>query len=306
MKVVDLFAGAGGFSEGFRMAGIPPIEAIELNPVAAHCYNTNHGTGVCDARSIEGWLPRYDRPDVIIGGPPCQSFSTAGKQLGLDDPRGSLLFEFVRVVRECRPMYFVLENVVGLTQAQGIGALAAIRSDFGSVGYHLEQWVLNAYDYQVSQNRKRLFLVGSLAEAPIPLRPRPVRPPVSALATLCKPLAPQTSGTEQAYHSSEVIERYSQTQPGFKENVSRFPRVPLIGGSPTITASGRFIHPLEPRILTVREVARLQSFPDDYWFPESKVAGYRLVGNAVPPVLARAVARSITEAYTLWRKYNQS
>lgn len=299
MKAIDLFSGCGGFSLGMRWAGITTVEAIDINKSAVDTYNRNLGTNICRNRNISGWLPDLINVDLVYGSPPCQSFSTQGKRDPLD-PRGDLVWEFKRVVGMVRPSYFVLENVPGLTQGHGAKVLADLKEGLAALGYLVwNPWLLNAANYGVPQNRRRVFLVGHLEGTPIPLQPLPV--PLSERMTageaLALPMPEGVTGHALTHHDQGVIDRFALTLPGKKEPISRFTRVPYGSPSPTITAASRFIHPLLARTLTPRECARLQSFPDDFVLPSSKVDAYMMVGNAVSPVVAKAIGQSLRTAW---------
>lgn len=204
------------------------------------------------------------------------------------------------MVEVVRPSYFVLENVMGLTQGHGAKVLADLKDGLAALGYLVwNPWILNAADYGVPQKRRRVFLVGHLEGTPIPLQPLPV--PLSERMTageaLALPMPEGVTGHVLTQHDQGVIDRFALTLPGKKEPISRFTRVPYGSPSPTITAASRFIHPLLARTLTPRECARLQSFPDGFVLPSSKVDAYMMVGNAVSPVVAKAIGQSLRTAW---------
>ena len=299
MKAIELFGGGGGFAKGFSEAGIQTVEAIELNPSAVHTYNLNHGAAVCQQGDIREWSPRFETPDIVYGGPSCQGLSTQGKR-DPNDARNLLMWEFRRIVRETKPAYFVMENVPALTHAPNVDLLSDLINGFRVAGYRVcEPWLLNAADYGVGQSRRRLFLVGYRGDMVGPAEPNPL--PLNKCQTagdvLSKPYSDGVTGTDLTIHSVDVIDRYTACPPGTKEPISRFMKLSWDKPSPTVTAQGRLIHPLEPRILSVREAARIQSFPDSYQFPKSRVDAYMQIGNAVCPLVAKAIGLSILKAY---------
>jgi len=301
MRALDLFAGAGGFTQGMKQAGVFTVEAVDFNQSAVETYNSNHSdvNHWCYQRDIRYYEPPLRSGiELVYGSPPCQGFSSQGKRIP-GDPRNDLVWEFFRVVHDVRPRYFVMENVEGVKKV-----LPHVINWISERGYQvLEPWVLNAYDYGVPQNRRRLFLVGHLPGTPAPSKPPPV-PHIEkvtageALAKLTNSWDADTWTKELALHTPDVVERYERCPPGTKEPISRFTRVAYGSPAPTITAAGRFIHPIKPRILTPLEVACLQSFPDNYHWPASKVQAYLQIGNAVPPLLGEAVGRAIMQCIT--------
>lgn len=358
---IDLFAGAGGLSLGFEQAGFDIAAAVEIDPIhcATHEYNFPRCTTICasvtdiggdEIRRLAGLGKR--EIDVVFGGAPCQGFSMIGKR-ALDDPRNQLVFHYVRIVSELQPKYCVFENVKGLTLGKHSEFLKELIAALGDAGYEvaLPYKVLNAADYGVPQDRKRLFLVGTrrgLAPAvyPEPLAKRitvaeaiadlpdanafdelrdcdEVRTGWSTDATYARRLRrletdPHDFGYERDFdrdlltsslrteHTALSQERFLATEPGKTEPISRFRKLPLDGLCNTLRAgtdsargaftSPRPIHPTLPRVITVREAARLHSFPDWFRFHATKWHGFRQIGNSVPPLLGRAIAGSIVQA----------
>lgn len=358
---IDLFAGAGGLSLGFEQAGFDVAAAVEVDPIhcATHLYNLPDCKVLCRSVAlVTGAEIREaagigDRDiDAVFGGPPCQGFSMIGKR-ALDDPRNSLVHQFVRLVTELRPKYFVFENVPGLTVGQHRSFLAELVASFAEAGYAVVNpyRVLSAVDYGVPQSRRRLFLLGARIGLPQPEYPegRPPRvsvrealddlPKVSAFPSLLETDSVEAAhGAETEYssrlrgsvldpddysyrrkwdrgmltssrrtvHTDRSRARFERTEPGRVEPVSRFLRLDPNGLCNTLRAgtnsergaftSARPIHPFDARCITVREAARLHSYPDWFRFHGTKWHGFRQVGNSVPPLLARAVAASIVSA----------
>jgi DNA (cytosine-5)-methyltransferase 1 len=354
---IDLFAGAGGLSLGFEQAGFDVVAAVEIDPVhcAVHKFNFPKTATIC--KSVTELTGKEIRRrsgignrdvDVVFGGAPCQGFSLIGKR-AFDDPRNQLVYHFVRLVMELNPKYFVFENVKGLTVGSHRQFLEEIIEAFSSGGYNVvaDYRVLNAVDYGVPQDRRRLFLMGArpglkLPEYPKPIRNTTVREAISDLpdaetlpelwhkdwvkAKFGKPSTyaailrgKAEDSTDYSYrriydssiltsslltkHTDLSRKRFSETLPGNVEPISRFKKLDFEGICNTLRAgtasdrgaftSPRPIHPIASRVITVREAARLHSYPDWFRFHATKWHGFRQVGNSVPPLLGRAVAQQI-------------
>ncbi|MBI3523159.1 MAG: DNA cytosine methyltransferase [Betaproteobacteria bacterium] len=358
---IDLFAGAGGLSLGFEQAGFDIAAAIEIDPIhcAVHEYNFPYSKVICaSVADVTGEDIRHSANlgnvdiDVVCGGAPCQGFSLIGKR-ALDDPRNQLVFHYVRLVKELQPRYCVFENVKGLTLGKHAGFLDELIAALSEAGYDvvLPYLVLNAADFGVPQDRRRLFLVGARRGLAIPDYPNSVERRTSVwdaigdlpdadcfseLSTVDSVRANWT--TKAAYarrlrgidpdpadygyrrefdpdllssslrtgHTELSQSRFLATGHGKTEPVSRFRKLPPDGLCNTLRAgtdsargaftSPRPIHPFLPRVITVREAARLHSYPDWFRFHSTKWHGFRQIGNSVPPLLARAVANQITKA----------
>ena len=349
LTLVDLFSGVGGFSLGFEMSGAHPAAAIESNERHAQDYLRNRAsrvrmfaTSIVDVSATEiiraTGIRKYEL-DFLIGGPPCQPFSTAGKRNGTLDKRGGLIEDFIRFVRELQPRIFVMENVVGLQSIHDGDYLKRIVDGLRKSGYRCRFFILNAADYGVPQRRRRLFIVGSRLgwvdlSFPIPthgalLGPMftlphvTVRDAISDLpyvslrdretddsTLLPYSASPNTyqrklrgrrkrvSGNGVTRHLPHILAAISPralpegaVHPSTRYRRLRWdePCVTLRAGSGSFTAL-RPIHPTESRVITIREAARLQSFPDWYQFAPQKKHAYQQIGNSVPPLLARALA----------------
>jgi DNA (cytosine-5)-methyltransferase 1 len=372
---IDLFAGAGGLSLGFEQAGFDVCAAVEIDPVhcAAHKFNfpgcaviprSVVGLSADDIRKAAGIGGRA--VDCVFGGPPCQGFSLIGHR-ALEDPRNSLVLEFVRIVRELGARTFVFENVKGLTVGTHKEFLRELIEAFDEAGYNVRTpWhVLNTAHYGVPQYRERLILLGAkkgtrLPDYPVPLtNPADARKQIPGLplgptckdalgdlpdsdrfATLIESDIVRTASfgqpgeyakglrclSDDAWHYGYVRQwnaemltssartthteisrrRFTETQPGDVEPISRFFKLAPGGLSNTLRAgtdgargaftSPRPIHYAYPRCITVREMARLHGFPDWFRFHATKWHGARQIGNAVPPPMARAIAGVIVKA----------
>jgi DNA (cytosine-5)-methyltransferase 1 len=389
---IDLFAGAGGLSLGLEQAGFDVLAAVEYDPVhcAVHEFNFPHSEVVCaDASSLSPerlleaarrGAERHGRDDwdgeidAIVGGPPCQGFSTIGKRL-VDDTRNRLVFDFFRLVSALRPKYFVMENVPGMAAGGHSAILDRFLEEFEAGGYATASKVLSTADYGVPQLRRRLIVIGSRADLPRAEHPPPSCSPVpkvpgartpkprsglepgptvgeaigdlpdldrydellrsdrvalsdAALARMERKASAYALGlrgqdaadlsyprrwdpalltsSARTAHTEVSIERFERTTPGETEPVSRFYRLHAKGLCNTLRAgtgsergaftSPRPIHPTRPRVISVREAARLHSLPDWFQLHATKWHGFRQIGNAVAPLLGRAVGRSLAEA----------
>jgi DNA (cytosine-5)-methyltransferase 1 len=363
-QIVDLFAGVGGFSLGATRAGFQLALAVELDKhaMAAHRLNfpkSRHLMEDISALSSTKLMQSAELAtgelDGLVGGPPCQGFSVMGKRNALD-PRNNLFIKFFELVEQCRPKFFVAENVLGILDEP----YAEIRKKaIGFVGNEyviLEPMKLKASDFGAPTSRERAFFIGYRADAvralscsdfdslkidtpttvADALRGLPLQVSddwlteenswrsVEALpdspfwnnitgqipdsvgdAVAIKRLQEDklVSGCFGTRHSVEVRTRYEQLGPGEKDRVSKATRLKLDGLCPTLRAGTdsdhgsyqavRPIHPTLPRVITPREAARLQGFPDWYRFAPSKWHSFRQIGNSVSPILAEAVFKVI-------------
>ena len=321
MEVISLFSGAGGLDLGFEKAGFKTIWANEYDKEIWETYEKNFPNTFLDRRSIRN-IPSDEIPNAIglIGGPPCQSWSEAGKLKGIDDHRGQLFFEFVRVLRDKKPLFFLAENVSGMLASRHKEALKNIKKHFTDSGYDLYFELVDAYDYKVAQNRKRVFFIGFRKdlnikfEFPKPFKKKRVLKDV--IWDLKESVIPAkekncTNGDACKLSNHEYL-LGSFSSIFMSRNRVRSWDEPSF----TIQAGGRHapLHPQAPKMqfveqnkrifvldyehlyrrLSIRECARIQSFPDEYVFCyKNLTAGYKMVGNAVPPYLAYYLAREI-------------
>ena len=347
-KVLDLFCGCGGLSEGFRLAGYDIVMGIDINEPAIRTYNYNfgEGKGVCcdllnyDESQIVHSRAMKEKVDVIIGGPPCQGFSAANRWNDTTlDVRNKLFFEYVKFVDLLKPKAIVIENVRQiLTQNNGY-ACKKIYEIFESRGYTVNHCVLNAEEYGVPQKRRRNFFVilknkkfdfNTLKKTRI----YNVKEAIYDLYNYEKNESGEYKGKNPSNlndflkyaRNSDMIMNHYITYPtmatqlkmsyvpqgGNWENIppelfktirtnrhsSAYRRLDETQPSVTIdtgNAHSNYFHPIFNRIPTVREAARLQSFSDAFVFQGSKSEQYRQVGNAVPPLLSKALASAILE-----------
>lgn len=323
LKIVSLFAGAGGLDLGFKKAGFDIVAANEFDKTIVPTYQKNHTTPLIagDLRKIQSG----DFPDCdgIIGGPPCQSWSEAGSKRGIGDPRGQLFYEYIRILNDKKPLFFLAENVSGMMAQRHNKAVQEIIRQFGEAGYDVFLQMLDANDYGVAQNRQRVFYVGFLKDLgvqfsfPMPLENKPtLRDAIYDLKDNAIPALEKnkTNGSTCAALNHEYFT--GSYSPIFmsRNRVRRWDEPAF-----TVQASGRQcqLHPQAPpmvkletdhytfqkdafflyRRLTVREAARIQGFPDDFEFLYMNLNdGYKMIGNAVPVQLAYHMALQIRQS----------
>ena len=356
LSLIDLFSGVGGFSEGFSQARFnrAPVYDIKLlvdkDPEAAYTSRKNRPSTpfwVADISKINSALmlkhAGIDTVDVIIGGPPCQGFSPAGKRL-FDDPRNTLLGVFVKVVRELKPKVILLENVPNVFKGNHGKYGEELLENLDMAGYYPSAKVLHAEDFGVPQKRRRVFVLGFRKDLGIksPNFPKPslvsvsVEQAIGDLPSLKAgegrdpieyPFSPQNDYQKKRRaksallfnhiapnHSEDLVKKISIIPEGganrhlppkkrFSEQYfsQAYARLHRDEFAYTITSSflnpgsGRFIHYRDIRAITIREAARLQSFNDNFIFHGYMTAQERHVGNAVPPILAKAIAEHIAK-----------
>ena len=373
---IDLFAGCGGMSLGLEAAGFDVAVAIEFDAIHAivHHFNFPYCNTICrdiaKVSSLEIQTALQDNGhsteiDLIAGGPPCQGFSHIGKRQ-LDDPRNSLVFDYLRLISELRPKYFIFENVPGITTGEHRQFLFELINEFESVGYHVElpAKILDASEFGAPQKRKRLILIGSrtdVFQAKYPKRKyamgflgandmfsdsiapcATVHDAISDLSEIevfiendnginSKLLSYQdyreryniipsdifakcheraTNGLVFGHlgsvHVQASIARFAETVPGMVEPKSRFFKLAENGLCNTLRAgtnsdrgaytAPRPIHYLKPRCISIREAARLHTFPDWFQFNRTIWHGFREIGNAVIPALSKELGDVVIQA----------
>lgn len=305
-SVLSLFTGGGGLDIGLDMAGLETIACVDNDSESCKTLRFNRPEWDVFEGDIREYQP-MGRYDVVVGGPPCQGFSTAGKG-NPDDPRNFLWREYFRIVEKVRPHALLLENVAGMANKKNAHHLEAFIAQLQVLGYSVTYGILNAANFGVPQQRKRLILLAGLGWTPELPKPNPDQPVVSAKDAIGDLLkgASCIANHEPNKHAPHVVERWNRLEAGETDPNYRRARIYADRPCPTIRAGGGHgpkgdhlagfhppIHYSLPRQLTVRESARIQSFPDDWIFQGSKTAQGRQVGNAVPPLLANAVGESL-------------
>jgi DNA (cytosine-5)-methyltransferase 1 len=307
---VDLFCGAGGMTLGFVQAGFQAITSVEVNPIASATHIKNfpqchHFCGDIENFSATDWLRQIGLPEVhlVVGGPPCQGFSVAGKR-DPNDPRNRLFQEFVRVVSELRPWYVVMENVPGILTMKKGAVKEAIFDAFSEIGYpHISVGILETAAYGVPQIRPRAIFIANRfgRKNPYPqaqLLPEQYKPIESAISDLPAWVPIPEINHEWTRHSLQYMERIAKVPPGgslYESYVDAFKR--QYPGKPSMTVKenhgGTHIHPSLNRVISAREMARLQSFPDSFIFAGSMKKAMWQIGNAVPPRLAECIGYAL-------------
>lgn len=297
MTIIDLFSGAGGMSLGFERAGFDISLGVEQSDSAIQTYRENfkHKAKQADIQSLDA----KDLPDAsgIIGGPPCQDFSRDNSKRGGEKTK--LIFEFARIVCTKSPDFFVMENVPGILDFET--RFNRFKQKMRLAGYQISVIELNAKNYGVPQNRKRVFTIGA---SNIPLLSLPVDKKRTTVGDVLMDL-PQLSAGESSNeyynhtapdHSNKVIKRIENTKPGesIYDSWGSKKRLDESEISPTLKAGKRanfhHAHPVDNRGLTIRERARIQTFPDSFKFYGPITEQRRITGNAVPVKLSHTVA----------------
>lgn len=321
MNVVSFFAGAGGLDLGFENAGFNVVWANEYDKDIWETYEKNHKNTTLDRRSIVN-IASDEVPecDGIIGGPPCQSWSEAGSLRGINDKRGQLFYDFIRILEAKQPKFFLAENVSGMLLERHSEALKNIKEMFKNAGYKLSFKLLNASDFDVPQDRKRVFFVGIREDLGFEFQfPQPLKDKVTLeqkIADLQNSVVPAKEGNKTNKENCKVP-NHEYMIGGFSSMFMSRNRVRTWDEqSFTIQAGGRHapFHPQAPKMkfieqnvrvfvpgkenlyrrLSVRECARIQTFPNDFIFHYNHIAaGYKMIGNAVPVNLAKHIAVSI-------------
>ena len=321
MNIISLFSGAGGLDLGFKKAGFKTIWANEYDKEIWETFEKNFPDAVLDRRNVSK-ISSDEIPETLglIGGPPCQSWSEVGKSRGIDDHRGQLFFEFIRVLRDKKPLFFLAENVSGMLASRHSEALENIKNHFIDSGYNLSFKLLNAYDYKVPQDRKRFFFIGFRKDLNITFEfPKPFSKKRFLKDVIFDLKDNVLPAKDKNYINGNdcKIENHEFMIGGFSSMFMSRNRVRNWDEpSFTIQAGGRHapLHPQAPKMqfveknkrvfvphsehlyrrLSIRECARIQTFPDSHKFYYKNLsAGYKMVGNAVPPYLAYYLAKEI-------------
>ena len=324
MNILSLFSGCGGLDLGFEKAGFCIPVANEYDPSIWATFEANHP----NTKLIQGDIRKIDVDDLpndidgIIGGPPCQSWSEAGSLRGIDDDRGKLFFDYIRILQEKQPKFFLAENVSGMLADRHSDAVKNIKKQFEEAGYDLSVTLVNAKDYGVAQERKRVFYIGFRKDLHINF----VFPTGSTIDDTKKITlrdiiwdlqATVVPAAEKNHHNPAAVNNNEYYTGAFSPIFMSRNRVKSWDEQAfTVQASGRQcqLHPQAPKMikhgkndcqfvegkeqlyrrLSVREIARVQGFPDDFKFIYDKIDdAYKMIGNAVPVNLAYEIAVAI-------------
>ena len=310
MRVVSLFSGAGGLDLGLVEAGHEIVWANDIFEDAVATYQLNIGAHI-DTRDVrEISSAEIPDADVVVGGFPCQGFSVANWGRHAADPRNQLYREFVRVIRDKKPRYFIGENVKGLASIAGGAVLSQIVQDFRACGYQVEHAVVNAADYGVPQCRMRLLIFGVRNGVMAGVQFPPQRTHADPTKANDTSLLPWFSVGDALKHLPEP--EHGQFIPNHECSKYKLRFNGHLGHryidpdrpAPTVTARGDdrggvvvLHHPGNHRRMTARELAAVQSFPDDFVFVGTKTSAYRQIANAVPPLLGKAIGHMLISAH---------
>ena len=319
ISCIDLFAGCGGTALGFENAGLKHVLMVERDKSAYETLSNNLTSETCDIICGDvadvRYKPYADNVDVVQAGFPCQAFSYAGHRLGFDDVRGTMFFEFARCIKEVRPKISIGENVKGLMTHDGGRTLDTMLNVLDELGYDVDYRILDAQHYDVPQHRERLILMATKRDTGIkPIWPKPTDYIITVREALRD--VPASDGMSYSESKKSVLSLVPEggnwrdlpldmqkaylgkayNNGGGKTGMAK--RLAWDEPSKTLTCSPiqkmtERCHPSETRPLTVREYARIQTFPDEYEFCGTLAAQYKQIGNAVPPNLAYHIARCI-------------
>jgi DNA (cytosine-5)-methyltransferase 1 len=301
LKVISLFSGCGGKDLGFignftangKFYKKLPYEIIWANDIwkdSCNTYAQNISPHIIceDIENID--IKNIPEADVVIGGFPCQDFSVAGKRRGLNAKRGRLFFQMLKIVKNKQPKAFIAENVKGLVNIDNGEVLKLIKAEFTQVGYTVSHYILKANDFGIPQTRERVIIVGIRNDINTKFSP----PKPTKEHTTSKQAIDDLWGKE----NENTIPNHNQFSKAKKNNGQGNKQIKADMPSPTIRAEhhGNIeFHYRDFRRLTVRECARLQSFPDNFIFLSSGSSNYKQVGNAVPPVLGWHIANALAK-----------
>jgi DNA (cytosine-5-)-methyltransferase len=331
MNVISLFSGCGGLDLGFEKAGFNIPIANEFDKTIWETFKINHPK----TKLIEGDIRNVTKKDIeeffdgeidgIIGGPPCQSWSEAGSLKGINDPRGKLFFDYIRLLKEFKPKFFLAENVSGMLANRNSDAVKNIINMFEEAGYNVSLTMINAKDYGVAQERKRVFYIGFREDLDIDFvfpdgSTKEDDKKITLRDTIWDLQDSAVPANEKNKHNPDAINNNEYFTGAYSPIFMSRNRVKEWDEQAyTVQASGRQcqLHPQAPKMvkvgkndcrfeegkeelyrrMTIREIARIQGFPDDFKFVyENTNDAYKMIGNAVPVNLAYEIAIAIKEA----------
>lgn len=328
IRAVSFFSGAGGLDTGFKYAGFNNIISIEHTELFCNTLRLNdpqkviigppnYKGDISDRETISRLLTEFGVEEnfngVFHGGPPCQSFSIAAnqrfaktgdnfKRTGFDDAeKGMLLFDYIWYIKKFKPIGFLIENVEGILECDDKNYIRNALDELRKIGYNIpEPKVLDAAFYGVPQHRKRWIVLGVRGNI-MPSYPDPTLYPLPCGYVFEKQIANIPNHVTRM-HKAESILRYMCLSPGARDHQGRVDRLDPNKPSKTVIAGGvkgggrSHLHPFIPRTISVRECARIQTFPDSYVFTGTTARQFTQVGNAVPPMLAYRLALKLREA----------
>lgn len=323
LSAIALFSGGGGLDLGFAAAGFNIRLSTDIDPVGCGTMERNMGkrkafpahavihddiSNLSVDDLLEAANLKKGEVDLVVGGPPCQAFSIFGRRKGLDDPRGGLIWEFLRIVRGIRPKAFVFENVYGLASLKNGDVLKELKRRLSISGeYKVDDQTYELAAFGVPQWRKRVFIVGNRRGESPPRIPETHGPkkglqPFRTVGEALSGMPPPGNGLENhrvRAHGERIIRRYKSMTFGMRDKHTRInrldpdkPSYTIVVGSDKGGGKGH-VHPHEAREVTPRESARLQTFPDWWEFDGNVRHMIRQIGNAVPPLFAAQYASHI-------------
>ncbi|WP_027087971.1 DNA cytosine methyltransferase [Cohnella panacarvi] len=304
MKIVSLFSGAGGLDLGFKMAGHDIVWANDLYSDAVETYRTNLGDHIVCEDIFSVNVEDVPDCDIVIGGFPCQGFSVANMKRNITDERNQLYKQLLRIIEAKKPKFFLAENVKGILSLGKGHVLRMILDDFSNIGYNVQAKLLMSADYGVPQLRQRVFIVGVRNDVdfsfdyPTPTHSSDGQDGLPCWISVGDALANLPSPDEPHNLSNHEYSKYKLRFNGYLGHRVIDPEKP----APTVTARGDdkggvvvLHHPNNQRRMSCRELATVQSFPLDYVFSGNRSSVYRQIGNAVPPLLAFALAKQFND-----------
>jgi DNA (cytosine-5)-methyltransferase 1 len=314
MKIVSLFSGCGGLDIGFINAGHEVIWANDIDGDSVSTYIKNIGNHAVHSPIQDVFSSSIPDCDVVIGGFPCQGFSQANRLRFEEDDRNRLYLEFLRVIRDKQPAYFLAENVRGILSLASGRAIQKIEEDFSSAGYRVQTQLFNVADFGVPQNRWRVIIAGTRKDLPVNENyayPTPTHANPKKARGIIKPwvtIGEALKGVPEpeSCHSlpNHIYSRYKVTNRNFTGHRTTDPDKP----SPTILARGNggggvcaIQHPNNHRRMSIREQAIIQTFPLDFEFIGAMNSCYRQVGNAVPVLFALHLGNNLSKASRIRR-----
>lgn len=293
MKVVSLFSGCGGLDLGLIQAGHEIIWANDFDADSVATYSKNINSHAVLSPIQDVLSSSVPDSDVVVGGFPCQGFSQANLLRFEDDERNRLYLEFLRIVRDKQPKYFLAENVRGILSLADGSAIKKIEEDFSAVGYRVKKQLFNVADYGVPQSRWRVIIAGTRKDLPESLdynypkathgNPKSKIKGIKPWVTIKQALAGIPEPEEKHKLLNHIYSQYKVT------NRTVTGRGDERGGVVVLH------HPNNKRRMTARELAAVQSFPDNFKFTGAKSSAYRQIANAVPPLLGRAIGKMLKE-----------
>lgn len=321
MKIISLFSGAGGLDLGFKKAGFETVWANEYDAKIWETFEYNFPNTILDKRNIMQ-IDASEIPDAdgMIGGPPCQSWSEAGAGRGINDERGKLFLDYIRILKTKQPKFFLVENVSGLLSSKHKNSFDGFIKEFENLGYDVKYKLLNANDYDVPQDRKRVIIVGYRKDLkksfvfPKARTPKlTLKDAISDLDEAIPALDKNKSngdlkipnneyfigGYSPIYMSRNRVRSWDEPSFTIQAGARHAPIHPKAPKMQFISQNERIFEPGKEKLyrrLSVRECARIQTFPDDFIFKYKDLAdAYKMIGNAVPVNLAYYIAEKIKE-----------